>query len=115
MRVLGGSLGVAASFLVLNSRIAQTLTGVLSAEELEAFYRSPTVMRSFAAYKQLQVRTTYIEAFQADMYMCIAMSAACLIASLCVYQSRPPSIKKRLDDLEAIYARTAANNEEGNL
>ncbi|KAH6636358.1 hypothetical protein F5144DRAFT_619703 [Chaetomium tenue] len=115
MRVLGGSLGVAASFLVLNSRIAETLTGVLSAAEMEAFYRSPTVMRSFATYKQLQVRTTYIEAFRVDMHVCIAMSAACLIASLCVYQRTPPSIKKRLDDLEAIYARTAANNEEGNI
>ncbi|KAK3300902.1 major facilitator superfamily domain-containing protein [Chaetomium fimeti] len=114
MRVLGGSLGVALSFVVLNSRIAETLTGVLSAAEMGAFYRSPVAMLSFSGYKQLQVRTTYIDAFQVNMYVCVGISAACLIASLCVYQSRPPSITKRLEDLEAIYARTAANNEEGN-
>ncbi|KAK4154959.1 MFS general substrate transporter [Chaetomidium leptoderma] len=112
MRVLGGSLGVAASFIVLNSRIAETLTDVLTPDELEDFYRSPIVTYSFDVPKQLAVRTTYIEAFEITMYVCVGISAACLIASLCTYQSNPPSIKKRLEDLEAIYARTAANNEE---
>jgi hypothetical protein len=58
MRVFGGSLGVAASFIVLNSRIAKTLTRVLTAKELEDFYRSPLVVESFDFLKQLRPRTS---------------------------------------------------------
>lgn len=115
MRVLGGSLGVAASFIVLNNRIAESLGDVLTADEMEDFYRSPVVVKSFDVSKQLGVRTTYIEAFDINMYICVGISAACLIASLCTYQHSPPSIKKRLQDLEALYAHTATNNAQTNL
>jgi len=107
MRVFGGSLGVAAGFIVLNSRITETLTGVLTAKELEDFYRSPLVVESFDVLKQLSVRTTYIEAFRISMYVSVGISAACLLASLGTYQRDPPSIEKRLQDLEAVYAAGA--------
>ncbi|KAI0448397.1 hypothetical protein F5B21DRAFT_510186 [Xylaria acuta] len=60
MRIFGGSLGVAASFMVLNSRIAKTLTDVLTPDETQDFYRSPIVTCSFNLSKQLSFRTTYL-------------------------------------------------------
>lgn len=107
MRVLGGSLGVAAGFIVLNKRVAETLATVLTADEMAQFYKSPSVTRSLDLYKQLRIRTTYMAAFQTDMYVCVGISVAALIASLCTYQRAPPSVKKRLEDLEAIYAQPA--------
>lgn len=108
MRVFGGSIGVATGFIVLNSLIQQKLTGVLSPQQLDDFYRTPIVITSFNILQQLEVRRTYIQAFTVNMRMCMGISAGCLLASLFTYQRNPPSIKKRLDDLEAVYARSAA-------
>lgn len=108
LRVLGGSLGVAASFIVLNKRVAETLATVLTSDEMAQFYRSPTITRSLDLHKQLRIRTTYMAAFQIDMYMCVGISVASLIASLCTYQKEPPSVKKRLEDLQALYAQPAS-------
>ncbi|TPX07403.1 uncharacterized protein E0L32_002127 [Thyridium curvatum] len=67
MRVFGGSIGVAAGFIVLNSLIQQKLTGVLSPQQLDDFYRTPIVITSFNILQQLEVRRTYIQAFTVNM------------------------------------------------
>jgi hypothetical protein len=112
LRILGGSLGVAAGFIVLNNRITETLTGLLTAEEMDAFYRSPAITKSFDVPKQLGVRTAYIDAFNISMYICAGISAACLVSSLFTYQKNPPTIQKRLQELETLYAHAATGNEQ---
>jgi len=108
VRSFGGALGVASSFIVLNQQIQKTLTGVLSPQQLDDFYRSPIAMKSFDAQQELSVRHVYITSFNMNMRVCLGMSVACLLASLCTYQRDPPSIKKRMDDLDKVYAETAA-------
>ncbi|RDL40000.1 Uncharacterized protein BP5553_04340 [Venustampulla echinocandica] len=105
MRLFGGSAGVAASFTVLNTKIHNTLGSVLSPEQLNDFYKSPVAILSFTIAEKLEVRETYIEAFAIDMRICIGISVASLLVSICTYQRDPPSIKKRLGDLEKFHAR----------
>jgi hypothetical protein len=106
MRLFGGSTGVAASFIVLNTKIQNTLGSVLSPEQLGDFYKSPAAILSFTLAEKIEVRETYIDAFAIDMRICIGISVASLLASLCTYQRNPPSIQKRLDDLEKLHARS---------
>ncbi|OIW35580.1 MFS general substrate transporter [Coniochaeta ligniaria NRRL 30616] len=108
LRVFGGSMGVAAGFIVLNKEIQDSLSGVLSPEQLQDFYRSPIAIFGFSVYQQLRVRQAYISAFNTNMRVCIGLSALSVVAALCTYQRRPPSVQKRLEDLEKIFAQTAA-------
>ena len=107
MRVFGGSLGVASSFIVLNTMIRDRLESVLTPEELSDFYVSPVATYSFPPVKQLKIREVYIDSFNTSMRVCIGISAVAVIAALCTYQRDPPTIKKRLDDLAEVYARSA--------
>jgi hypothetical protein len=106
MRLFGGSTGVAASFIVLNTKIQNTLSSVLSPGQLSDFYKSPAAILTFTLAEKIEVRETYIDAFTIDMRICIGISIASLLASLCTYQRNPPSIQKRLDDLEKLHARS---------
>ncbi|KAB5539418.1 major facilitator superfamily domain-containing protein [Coniochaeta sp. 2T2.1] len=115
LRVFGGSMGVAAGFIVLNNEIEDRLSGVLSAKQLADFYTSPIAIYSFTTFQQLKVREAYIGAFNNNMRVCIGLSALGLAASLCTYQRKPASIQKRLEDLEKIYEQTAALDAAGTL
>ncbi len=108
MRVFGGSLGVASSFIVLNQMVQDRLADILTAEQLAAFYQSPVAIYGFAPLQQVAVRGVYIDTFNLDMRVCAGISAACILAAVGTYQSNPPTIKKRLQDLEELYARSAA-------
>lgn len=101
-------MGVAAGFIVLNKEIQDSLSGGLSPEQLEDFYTSPIAIFGFSVFQQLRVRQAYISAFNTNMRVCIGLSVLSLVASLCTYRRRPPSVQKRLEDLEKVYAQTAA-------
>jgi acetaldehyde dehydrogenase (acetylating) len=107
MRVFGGSLGAASSFIVLNTMIQDRLKKVLTSEELSGFYVSPVAIYNMPPVQQLKIREAYIDAFNVNMRVCIGVSAVAIIAALCTYQRRLPTIKKRLDELVEIYARSA--------
>ena len=107
MRVFGGSLGVASSFIVLTQMVQDRLTGVLTPEQMAAFNTSPVAIYRFPIAQQLAVRAVYIDTFSVNMHVCTGFSAVCLVLALCTYQSNPPTMKKRLEDLEELYARSA--------
>ncbi|GFF35577.1 hypothetical protein IFM46972_04597 [Aspergillus udagawae] len=108
LRIFGGSIGIASSFIVFNQNIQEALAGVLTPAQLDDFYRSPTAIFSFPVMDQLLVRQTYIDVFNIDMRVCAGISAVCLVTTLFTFQRRPLSIKERLADLEEAYARTEA-------
>lgn len=105
IRVFGGSIGIAASFIVLNAKIQKTLGTVLSPQQLSDFYRSPAVTTTFDLLQQYQVRETYIDAFSIDMRICLGAAAAGLLSALCSYQSKPLTMKQRMEDLEELYVK----------
>lgn len=110
MRLFGGSIGVAASFIVLNTKIQNALSNLLSPEQLNDFYKSPTAMISFTALQKLKVRETYIDAFAINMRICIGISAASFLASLCAYQRNPPSVRKFVGELETTHTQSATES-----
>ncbi|WPH04784.1 Hypothetical protein R9X50_00768000 [Acrodontium crateriforme] len=107
-RVFGGSVGVASSIIVLISTIQSSLGRSLTPQQLGAFYRSPLVIFSFPPEQQHLARLAFIDAFNTDMYICIGVSAASVVAALFTFQRRPPSLKTKLMELEAELSRAAA-------
>lgn len=101
MRVFGGSIGVAISIIILIAQIESGLKGSLTKDELEAFYRSPVILLTFDPEQQQKARQAFIDAFRIDMYVCLGVSAASLFVALFTFQRNPPSVKSKLEDLEA--------------
>jgi hypothetical protein len=56
--------------------------------------------------QQYYVRKTFITTFNKDMRMCMYVSIVCLLVTLCAYQKNPPTMKDRINELEAAYVRT---------
>lgn len=113
MRVFGGSLGVAASVIILINKIESALSGTLSPEQLAEFYRSPLILLQFPPKQQLLARQAFIEAFREDMYLCIGIGVASFVVSLFTFQRKPPSVKSKLASLEAelAYLENASRQE----
>ncbi|KAJ6782868.1 hypothetical protein PWT90_07962 [Aphanocladium album] len=103
IRVFGGTIGIAASFIVLNTKIHDDLSTVLSPQQLSDFYKSPAATAHFELLEQFYVRQTYINAFAIVMRMCLGVAAASFVAALCTYQRNPLTMKQRMADLEALY------------
>jgi hypothetical protein len=108
MRIFGASLGVAVSFIVLNSLTQDQLTGVLTPAQLSDFYKSPIAIYGFTPLQQLAVRDVYIDSYNVNMRVCAGIAAVSLVAGLGTYQRNPPSMQQRLDDLQKLYDRSAA-------
>ena len=106
---------MAVSFIALNAKIQDTLTEVLTPEQLSDFYKTPAVIASFNLMQQIKVRETYIDAFAIDMHICLGIAAASLLCSFFSYQKNPPTTKKRLDELEEVYRRSEMVPGSGNV
>lgn len=106
--MFGGSIGIAVSFIVLNSRIQNTLGTALSPQQLSDFYKSPAVTATFDPLQQYQVRETYIRAFVTDMRICLGVASGSMLAALFSYQRKPLTMTERLEALEKLYVREGA-------
>jgi hypothetical protein len=100
--------------IILNDDISKSLSGVLSPTQLADFYSSPISILNFTLVEQIQVRETFILTFNKDMRICMYVSVICLLVTLCAYQKDPPTMKERIDELEAAYVRTELMVSEGN-
>lgn len=114
LRIFGGSVGVAVSMIILNDDIGKSLSNILSPAQLSDFYSSPISILNFTPIEQYYVRETFILTFNKDMRMCMYVSVVCLLVTLCAYQKNPPTMKDRIDELEAAYVRTEQMEAVGN-
>ena len=103
MRIAGGTIGVAISFIVLHIRVTHELQGDFTLAQLRDFYQSPLSTSSFTVSQLLLARRAYIAAFTDIMRVSIGISGACFLASLFVWQKQPASIQKKLEDMEAYF------------
>ncbi|TQV99498.1 hypothetical protein IF1G_01713 [Cordyceps javanica] len=103
MRISGGSIGVAISFILLQTRVIRELQGEFSQTQLREFYQSPLSVTSFTAAQLIFLRRVYISAFTDIMQVSIGVSGACFLASLFVWQKRPANIQQKLEGMEAYF------------
>ncbi|KAF4971947.1 hypothetical protein FZEAL_9717 [Fusarium zealandicum] len=85
LRLLGGSLGIATSSVLLNQRISKRLTGILSPLEL-ATIGGPDSHLSESQWAA--VRYTYSESFKAGMTVAACISALGVVSTIGVYRKQ---------------------------
>lgn len=96
MRVLGGSIGIAASTAILSSqqRIHLYLPGILTPSQLNALHHGSssthrdgnTVSLTLAQYQA--IRQTYATAFSQTMKVCAGIAGLCVLVTLGTYQQK---------------------------
>ena len=89
MRVLGGSIGIAASTAILGVTQRGELAGLVSASQLASL---ETSIRTLTPMQVLAVRKAYSDAFTEDLRVCAAVAGACVLLTFGTFQRNPPSL-----------------------
>lgn len=90
VRILGGSIGIAAANGLLTRQLTVALAGVLSPEMVSALENSNESFRILTAQQADLARSAYADAFTDSMRVCIYVSVAALVASGFTWQRNPP-------------------------
>lgn len=94
VRVLGGSIGIAASAAILGVKQRQQLLDpmVVSAAQLESLAGS---IRTLSPEKVLAIRQAYTDAFNETLVVCSVVSGVALLASLAAWRKQPTTMWTR--------------------
>lgn len=97
-RVLGGSVGIAASSAILGATTRSQLTGLVTPEQLSTLQTSA---RTFTEAQLHAVRQAYSDSFSEGMKVCAAVSAVCALATLMTFRRNVPDVaRRRAEQLE---------------
>ncbi|KAF7918915.1 hypothetical protein EAE99_008640 [Botrytis elliptica] len=92
-RILGGSIGIAASTAILSLAQQTQLTGIVSPEQLASLEYSAKTM----TYAQLHaVRQAYSDSFSEDMIVCAIVASVCVIVTIGTRKKNAVTIEQRL-------------------
>jgi hypothetical protein len=94
VRVLGGSIGIAASTAILGIKQRQQLLDpmVVSAAQLESLAAS---IRTFSPETTHAVRQAYADAFNETLIVCTVVNGVALLASLAAWRKQPTAMRTR--------------------
>jgi hypothetical protein len=110
-RILGGTIGLACSTIILDIKINKSLSGVLSPTELDTLRQTVTEISSLKPDQQLAVKNTFAHAFDDQMRICTYVSIASVLASLLVFSRYPINFKKRMELAEEVlYGRISPDD-----
>ncbi|MCJ1292272.1 hypothetical protein MMC34_003822 [Xylographa carneopallida] len=103
-RIFGGTVGLAASTIILNIRLVNELQGVLSEAQLVELRQSLNYIPSLDPAQQLAVAQSFAKSFNDQLRDCTYVAAACVVISLFTYSRHPTDIVKRKARGEALLA-----------
>lgn len=91
VRVLGGSIGIAASTAILGVTQRRQLitTGLITPEQLATLHSSA---KTFTEEQLYAVRQAYSDAFREDLHVCAIISGVCILITLAAFRRNPEPI-----------------------
>jgi hypothetical protein len=89
VRVLGGTIGLAISTVVLNSYVKSALAAQLNSEEIAGISQSLSAIRKLTMEQQLFVRKTFAEGYNRQTRITVVFSAAVVLSCLLMVERRP--------------------------
>ncbi|KAF4806023.1 Efflux pump FUS6 [Colletotrichum siamense] len=92
VRILGGSLGIAASTAILGTHMREELAGVLGPDQLSTITGAGT---SLTEAQAMAVRQVYADSFQQDMKVGAILSGVAILISLGAYRRNRISIEEQ--------------------
>ncbi|KAH9217857.1 MFS multidrug transporter-like protein [Leptodontidium sp. 2 PMI_412] len=106
-RVLGGSIGIAASTAILSTMQHRYLSALLTPSQLSTLESSS---HTLTETQLLAVRKAYSAAFSESMKVCAAVSGACVLATLITFRKKPMVIMERRGEQKE--ARSSGSSRE---
>ncbi|ORX96601.1 MFS multidrug transporter-like protein [Clohesyomyces aquaticus] len=94
VRMLGGSIGIAASTAILGVKQRQKLleTGIVSPRELDALRDN---MPKLSSQQVHEVRQAYTEAFNESLVVCSILAGVCIVVTAGCWQKNAPTLEER--------------------
>ena len=92
VRILGGSIGIAASTAILGRIEYDQLTGIVSGSQLASLQYSAKTLSPSQLYA---IRKAYSDAFNEDMRVCAILAGVCVLLTLGTFQRNPPHIQEK--------------------
>jgi hypothetical protein len=85
---MGAAIGVAMVTCILNSYVATHLSNILTPEQAQAVLQSSSAINSLPVELRHQVRIVFAEAYNLQLKVLIAFSAAQIPAALLMWQKK---------------------------
>lgn len=95
-RILGGTIGLACSTIILNVTINKELDGVLTTAELNNLRQTVAEIPSLSSGQQVVVRQVFAHAFEDQMRVCMYVGVVSVLTSFLVFSRHPIDFKKRI-------------------
>lgn len=92
-RILGGSIGIAASNAVFTATCAKDLQGILTPKQIAELQTNTQIMSTLDETAKQAVRVAYSDSFDKSLKICLYISAVNLAVNLFTWQRNPPSVK----------------------
>jgi hypothetical protein len=92
VRVLGGTIGIAASTAILGVVEYNQLRGIVTNSQLASLRDSE---KTFTSSQLQAVRRAYSDAFNEDMRVCAIVAGICVLLTLGTFQRNPLDIQAR--------------------
>ncbi|TGO53866.1 hypothetical protein BCON_0116g00100 [Botryotinia convoluta] len=92
-RILGGSIGIAASTAILSLAQQTQLTDIVSPEQLASLESSAKSMTDSQLHA---VRQAYSDSFSEDMKVCAIVAGICVLVTIGTWKKNPITIEQRL-------------------
>ena len=103
-RIFGGTVGLAASTIILNIRLWNDLRPIMSSEQLTALRQSLSYIPLLSPEQQAAVSHAFAASFDDQMRYCTYVAAACVIISLFTFSRNPTDLAARKALGEALLA-----------
>ena len=82
VRVLGGSIGVAASNAMFKATCANNLQGILTPEQIDGLQTNTQILGTLDMAAQEAVRVAYSDSFNKTLRVCLIIAAVNLVVNL---------------------------------
>lgn len=101
-RILGGTIGLACSTIILNIRFGTELSGSLSAAQIKGLRQTLEEISSLTIPQQVDVQKAFAYAFTDQFRICTYLAAATLVISLLTFSRHPIDLQQRIELGEAV-------------
>lgn len=101
-RILGGTIGLACSTIILNVRFGTDLSESLSAAQIKGLRQTLEEITSLTLEQQVAVQRAFANAFADQFRICTYVAAATLLFGLMTYTRHPVNLQKRIELGEAV-------------
>ncbi|TVY82078.1 Efflux pump roqT [Lachnellula suecica] len=95
VRILGGSIGIAASTAILGASQRRNLSGLVSASELASLQ---TFSQTASTEQLLAIRKTYSDAFSTDMKVSAAVAGLAVLGTLVTFRTKKVDVQARFNE-----------------